>query len=103
MILQEYHKGVSWDQLRINIMWPYRTWVSLPKATSTPSWPSSWQKAKTGETAPVQTLSGFQLVQVVDRKDAKTRSFQSIPPDPGNAAAPGDGEDLQGMDKRPAG
>ena len=37
-------------------------------------------KVKTGETAPVQTLSGFQLVQVVDRKDAKTRSFEEAAP-----------------------
>ncbi len=61
-------------------MWPYRTWVSSLKTTSIPSWPSSWAKSKPAKRPRCRLSQGFQLVQVVDRKDAKTRSFEEAAP-----------------------
>ena len=80
MILQEYHKGVSWDQLRDKYNVALQDMGFIAESDLDPELAQFLGKVKTGETAPVQTLSGFQLVQVVDRKDAKTRSFEEAAP-----------------------
>ena len=80
LILQEYHKGVSWDQLRDKYNVTLQDMGFIAETDLDPELAQFLGKIKTGETAPVQTLSGFQLVQVVDRKDAKTRSFEEAAP-----------------------
>jgi peptidyl-prolyl cis-trans isomerase SurA len=80
MILQEYHKGVPWDQLRDKYNVTLQDMGFIAESDLDPELAQFLGKVKTGETAPVQTLSGFQLVQVVDRKDAKTRSFEEAAP-----------------------
>ncbi len=79
-ILQEYHKGVPWDQLRDKYNVTIQDMGYIAESDLDPELAQFLGKVKTGDTAPVQTLSGFQLVQVVDRKDAKTRSFEEAAP-----------------------
>ncbi len=80
LMLQEYHKGVPWDQLRDKYNVALQDMGFIAEADLDPELAQFLGKVKTGDTAPVQTLSGFQLVQVVDRKDAKTRSFEEAAP-----------------------
>ena len=80
LILQDYRKGVSWDQLRDKYNVALQDMGFIAESDLDPELAQFLGKVKTGETAPVQTLSGFQLVQVVDRKDAKTRSFEEAAP-----------------------
>ena len=80
LILQEYRKGVSWDQLRDKYNVALQDMGFIAESDLDPELAQFLGKVKTGDTAPVQTLSGFQLVQVVDRKDAKTRSFEEAAP-----------------------
>ena len=80
MILQEYRKGVSWDQLRDKYSVMIQDMGFIPESDLDPELVQFLGKVKTGETAPVQTLQGFQLVQVVERRDSKTRSFEEVAP-----------------------
>ena len=80
LILQEYRKGVPWDQLRDKYNVALQDMGFIAESDLDPELAQFLGKVKTGDTAPVQTLSGFQLVQVVDRKDAKTRSFEEAAP-----------------------
>jgi peptidyl-prolyl cis-trans isomerase SurA len=80
-ILQEYRKGVSWEALRdkYNILIQDMGFIS--EADLDPELVQFLGRVKTGETAPVQTLQGFQLIQVVERRDSKTRSFEEAAPE----------------------
>jgi len=80
LILQDHRKGVSWDQLRDKYDVSLQDMGFISESDLDPELAQFLGKVKTGETAPVQTLSGFQLVQVVDRKDSKTRSFEEVAP-----------------------
>jgi peptidyl-prolyl cis-trans isomerase SurA len=81
VILQEYRKGVPWDQLRDKYNVLIQDMGFISESDLDPELAQFLGKVKTGETAPVQTLNGFQLVQVVDRKDSKTRSFEEAAPE----------------------
>ena len=80
-ILQEYRKGVSWEALRdkYNILIQDMGFIS--ETDLDPELVQFLGRVKTGETAPVQTLQGFQLIQVVERRDSKTRSFEEAAPE----------------------
>jgi peptidyl-prolyl cis-trans isomerase SurA len=80
LILQENRKGVSWEQLRDKYAVMLQDMGFIPESDLDPELIQFLGKVKTGETAPIQTLKGFQLVQVVDRKDSKTRSFEEVAP-----------------------
>jgi peptidyl-prolyl cis-trans isomerase SurA len=80
MILQENRKGVSWEQLRDKYSVMLQDMGLISEADLDPELVQFLGKVKTGETAPIQTLKGFQLVQVVDRKDSKTLSFEQVAP-----------------------
>jgi len=80
MILQENKKGVSWEELRNKHGVLIQDMSYIPEADLDPELAQFLSKVKTGETSPVQTLQGFQLVQVLDRKDSKTRSFEEAAP-----------------------
>ena len=80
LILQENRKGVSWEQLRDKYAVMLQDMGFVPESDLDPELVQFLGKVKTGETAPIQTLKGFQLVQVVDRKDSKTRSFEEVAP-----------------------
>ncbi len=80
VILQEYRKGVSWEQLRDKYNVLIQDMGFISESDLDPELARFLANVKTGETAPIQTLNGFQLVQVVDRKDAKTRSFEEVAP-----------------------
>jgi len=80
MILQENSKGVSWEQLRDKYSVMLQDMGLINESDLDPELVQFLGKVKTGETAPIQTLKGFQLVQVVDRKDSKTLSFEQVAP-----------------------
>jgi peptidyl-prolyl cis-trans isomerase SurA len=80
MILQENRKGVSWEQLRDKYSVMLQDMGLINESDLDPELVQFLGKVKTGETAPIQTLKGFQLVQVVDRKDSKTLSFEKVAP-----------------------
>jgi peptidyl-prolyl cis-trans isomerase SurA len=80
MILQENRRGVSWEELRNKHGVLIQDMGYIPEADLDPELIQFLAKVKTGETSPVQTLQGFQLVQVLDRKDSKTRSFEEAAP-----------------------
>ena len=80
MILEENRKGVSWEQLRDKYSVLLQDMGLISESDLDPELVQFLGKVKTGETAPIQTLKGFQLVQVVDRKDSKTLSFEQAAP-----------------------
>ncbi len=80
MILQENRRGVSWEELRNKHGVLIQDMGYIPESDLDPELIQFLAKVKTGETAPVQTLQGFQLVQVLDRKDSKTRTFEEAAP-----------------------
>jgi peptidyl-prolyl cis-trans isomerase SurA len=80
MILQENRKGVSWEQLRDKYSVMLQDMGFINESDLDPELVQFLGKVKTGETAPIQTLKGFQLVQVVERKDSKTLSFEQAAP-----------------------
>jgi peptidyl-prolyl cis-trans isomerase SurA len=81
LILQEFRKGVSWEVLRDKHNVLIQDMGFIPEADLDPELVQFLGKVKTGETAPVQTLQGFQLVQVAERKDSKSRSFEEVAPE----------------------
>jgi len=81
LILEEHRKGVSWAELRDRYAVMIQDMGFIPESDLDPELAQFLAKVKTGDTAPVQTLKGFQLVQVVDRKDSKTRSFEEAAPE----------------------
>lgn len=80
LILQENRKGVSWEELRDKYSVIIQDMGFIPESDLDPELSQFLAKVKTGETAPVQTLKGFQLVQIVERRDSKTRSFEEAAP-----------------------
>jgi peptidyl-prolyl cis-trans isomerase SurA len=80
MILQEHRKGVTWEQLRDKYSILLQDMGYIAETDLDPELVQFLGKVKTGETAPIQTLKGFQLVQVVDRRDSKTVSFEQAAP-----------------------
>jgi peptidyl-prolyl cis-trans isomerase SurA len=80
IILQENRKGVTWEQLRDKYSVILQDMGFINESDLDPELVQFLGKVKTGETAPIQTLKGFQLVQVVDRKDSKSLSFEQAAP-----------------------
>jgi peptidyl-prolyl cis-trans isomerase SurA len=80
LILQENRQGASWEQLRDKYSVLIQDMGFVAESDMDPELVQFLGKIKTGETAPIQTLNGFQLVQVVDRKDSKTLSFEQVAP-----------------------
>jgi parvulin-like peptidyl-prolyl isomerase len=80
LILQEHHKGVPWEQLRDKYSVLLQDMGYIAESDLDPELVQFLGKVKTGEMAPIQTLKGFQLVQVVDRKNSKTLSFEQVAP-----------------------
>jgi peptidyl-prolyl cis-trans isomerase SurA len=79
-ILQENRKGATWEQLRDKYNVTLQDMGFIAESDLDPELVHFLGKVKTGETAPIQTLKGFQLVQVVDRKNSKTLSFEQVAP-----------------------
>jgi peptidyl-prolyl cis-trans isomerase SurA len=79
-ILQDHRKGVPWDQLREKYNVMLQDMGFIKESDLAPELAQFLGNVKTGETAPIQTASGFQLVQIVDRKDSKARSFEEVAP-----------------------
>jgi peptidyl-prolyl cis-trans isomerase SurA len=80
MILEEYKKGTSWEQLRERHSLLVQDLGFVALADLDPKLAQILTGAKTGEIIPVQTLQGFQLVQMVSRRDGQARSFEEVAP-----------------------
>jgi peptidyl-prolyl cis-trans isomerase SurA len=80
MILQENRKGASWEQLRDKYSVMLQDMGFIKESDLDPELVQFLGKVKVGETAPIQTLKGFQLVQVVERKDSKSLPFEQAAP-----------------------
>jgi parvulin-like peptidyl-prolyl isomerase len=80
LILQEHRQGTSWEQLRDKYAVMLQDMGFIAESDLDPELVQFLGKVKTEEIAPIQTLKGFQLVQVVARKDSKTLSFEQAAP-----------------------
>ncbi len=80
MILQEHRSGVSWDKLREKHSLLFQDLGFVSVNDLDPKLGQFLANVKSGETVPVQTLQGFQLVQVVGRREGQARSFVEAAP-----------------------
>ena len=80
MILQENRNGVTWEQLRDKYSIMLQDMGFIKESDLDPELVQFLGRIKVGETAPIQTLKGFQLVQLVERKDSKTIPFEQAAP-----------------------
>jgi len=80
LILEEFKKGASWEQLRDRhgVLIQDLGFISI--ADLDPQLAQFLTQVKTGDTAPIQTIQGFQLVQVVGRREGQGRSFEEVAP-----------------------
>ncbi len=81
LILQESRQGVSWDELRQKHAILIQDVGFVAESDLDPELAQFLSKVKTGDTAPIQTLKGFQLVQVVGRREGRNRSFEEAAPE----------------------
>jgi peptidyl-prolyl cis-trans isomerase SurA len=81
LILQENRQGASWDALREKHAVLIQDMGFVSEVDLDPELSRFLSTVKTGETAPIQTLKGFQLVQVVDRREGRGRSFEEAAPE----------------------
>jgi len=81
LILQEHRKGVSWDELRQKHALLFQDLGFIAQMDLDPKLAQFLTNVKMGETAPVQTLQGFQLVQVVARREGRSKSFEEAAPE----------------------
>lgn len=82
VILQEHRKGVSWDELRQKHSLLVQDMGFVALSDLDPKLAQFLANVKPGETAPIQTLQGFLLVQVVARREGgQSKSFEEAAPD----------------------
>jgi peptidyl-prolyl cis-trans isomerase SurA len=81
LILQESRQGVSWDELRQKHSILIQDVGFVSESDLDPELSQFLSKVKTGDTAPIETLKGFQLVQVVGRREGRNRSFEEAAPE----------------------
>ncbi|MGQ9688139.1 MAG: SurA N-terminal domain-containing protein [Desulfobaccales bacterium] len=81
LILQEHRRGVSWEELRDKHGVLIQDLGFVSESDLDSELAQHLAKVKTGDVAPIQTLQGFQLVQVVDRRDGRSRSFEEAAPE----------------------
>ena len=81
MILQENRQGASLSALaqKHGVMIQDLGFVS--ERDLDPELAQYLAKVKTGDTAPVETLEGFRLVEVAGRQEGRTRSFEEAAPE----------------------
>jgi peptidyl-prolyl cis-trans isomerase SurA len=81
VILQEQRQGASWDELSKKYGILTQDLGFVAERDLDPQLAQFLSGVKPGETAPVQTLKGFQLVQVVARREGRSRSFEEAAPE----------------------
>jgi peptidyl-prolyl cis-trans isomerase SurA len=81
LILQEHRQGASWDALREKHALLIQDLGFVSEVDLDPELARFLSTVKTGETAPIQTLKGFQLVQVVNRREGRGRTFEEAAPE----------------------
>ncbi len=81
LILQEHRQGASWDSLREKHAILVQDLGYVSDVDLDPELARFLASVKAGDTAPIQTLKGFQLVQVVDRREGRSRSYEEAAPE----------------------
>jgi peptidyl-prolyl cis-trans isomerase SurA len=81
LILQEHRQGASWDELSKKYGMLTQDVGFVAERDLDPQLAQFLSSVKPGETAPVQTQKGFQLVQVVARREGRSRSFEEAAPE----------------------
>lgn len=81
LILEEHRKGVSWDELRQKHALLIQDLGFVAQMDLDPKLAQILANAKPGETVPVETLQGFQLVQLVNRREGRGKSFEEAAPE----------------------
>jgi len=81
LILQEQRKGVSWEELRQKHALLFQDLGFIAQMDLDPKLAQFLANVKPGETAPVQTPQGYQLVQVVARREGRSKSFEEAAPE----------------------
>lgn len=81
MILQEHHQGASWEELSKKHGMLIQDLGFVAEKDLDPQLARFLSSVKPGETAPVQSLKGFQLVQVVARREGRSLSFEEAAPE----------------------
>jgi len=81
LILQEYRRGVSWDELRQKHSLLLQDLGFISMTDLDPKLAQFLANLKPGDTAPIETIQGFQLVQVVARREGQARSFVEAAPE----------------------
>ncbi len=81
LILQEHRRGASWEELRDKHGVLIQDLGFVSEGDLAPELAKFLSGVKAGETAPIQTLQGYQLVQVVNRREGRSRSFEEAAPE----------------------
>uniref|UniRef100_A0A7C5AKN9 PpiC domain-containing protein n=1 Tax=Desulfobacca acetoxidans TaxID=60893 RepID=A0A7C5AKN9_9BACT len=81
LILEEYRKGVSWEELRQKHALLIQDLGYVALMDLDPKLASLLANAKPGDTVPVETLQGFQLVQLVNRREGRGKSYEEAAPE----------------------
>lgn len=81
-ILQQIRQGASLEKLSQEQGFQVQDLGFVAQGDMDPELAGFLSKVKVGDTAPIQTLEGFKLVQVVDRRDGgRGRSFEEAAPE----------------------
>lgn len=81
LILQESRRGVPWEELRDRHGVLVQDLGFVAEADLDSELARHLAGVKTGEVAPIQTPQGFQLLQVVNRREGRSRSFEEAAPE----------------------
>jgi peptidyl-prolyl cis-trans isomerase SurA len=80
-ILQEHRQGASLNELAQKHGVMIQDLGFVAERDLDPELAQFLSKVKPGETAPVETLQGFRLVEVVARREGRARSFEDVAPE----------------------
>lgn len=81
LIMEEHRKGVPWDELRQKHALLIQDLGYVAQMDLDPKLAQVLAAAKPGETLPLETVQGFQLVQLVNRREGQGKSFEEAAPE----------------------
>jgi peptidyl-prolyl cis-trans isomerase SurA len=81
IILREHRQGVSLEELRKRHALPMQDLGFISEADLDPNLAAFLRNLKPGEVGPIETLQGFQLVQLVQRRTGDPKSFEEAAPE----------------------
>jgi peptidyl-prolyl cis-trans isomerase SurA len=81
LILREHRQGVSLEELRKRHALPMQDLGFIAESDLDPNLAAFLRSLKPGEVGPIETLQGFQLVQLVQRQTGTPKSFEEAAPE----------------------